>query len=164
MAKKANNYINMKLVIPSFIKGKKYYLYAHTRADKSEPFYFGVGTIDKNGYSRAIDKKKRNPIWKRIVDKTEYTILIIEESDNRQDMLNREIQYIALMGKKCNTSGCLANITNGGDGAKGYKVIWTEEMKDKIRLSNKRRIISDSTREKLRQALKKRGIINRKNG
>ncbi len=153
-----------RLVIPSFIKGEKYYLYTHTRADKSEPFYFGVGTLDKNGYSRAIDKSKRNPIWKKITNKTEYTVLIIAESDNREDMLKKEIEYINLMGKKCNKSGCLSNITDGGDGGKGYKVIWTEQMKDKIRQANKKRIISETTRHKLRIALKKRGIINKLHG
>jgi len=35
-------------------------------------------------------------------------------------------------------------------------------MKDKIRVANSQRVISEATREKLRIALKARGIINKK--
>jgi len=152
-----------RFIKPSHIKGKKYYLYAHTRDDKEEPFYFGIGTIDKDKYYwRATCHIKRNIIWKRIVSKLgKYNILIIDESDNKQDILNKEIQYIKLMGKKKNKSGCLANLTDGGEGLKGHSIIWTDTMRNKIREANKRRVISDETREKLRIALKARGIINK---
>lgn len=35
-------------------------------------------------------------------------------------------------------------------------------MRNKIRIANSKRVINDSTREKLRIALKARGIINKK--
>lgn len=152
--------IESKLIIPSCITGKKHYLYAHTRDDNADIFYFGVGTMFGNNYYRALDKYKRNLIWKRIVAKTSYTIFIIEESDNKKDILDREVQFISLMGRKCNKSGCLSNLTLGGEGMSGHKIVWTNEMKDKIRVANSKRGIKNSTREKLRVALKKRGIIN----
>jgi hypothetical protein len=35
-------------------------------------------------------------------------------------------------------------------------------MKDKIRVANSKRVVTEATREKLRLALKARGIINKK--
>lgn len=48
-----------------------------------------------------------------------------------------------------------------GEGMTGHKTIWTEEMKNKIRVANSKRVITEVTRDKLRLALKARGIINK---
>ena len=72
---------------------KKYYLYAHTRLDKNEVFYIGIGTKHKifygitNEYARAYSKT-RNNIWHKITKKTKYTIEIILESSNYQAIKN----------------------------------------------------------------------------
>jgi hypothetical protein len=139
-------------VLPSFIQGKKYYLYAHTRNDNGEPFYFGIGTVDRGGYYyRATCGKKRNTIWKNIVAKTTYTVLIIDEADSKQEMLNKEINYIALMGKKKDKKGTLANITDGGEGMRGHKAFeWTDEMRTAASERLKEREVKNSTREKHR--------------
>ena len=156
-------YIN-RLIIPFNITGtKKYYLYVHFREDKSEAFYIGIGSkYRKRDYDRAMCYKKRSEFWKKVCNKTRYSVMIISESDNKQEIINQEINYIKLLGKKKNKSGSLVNITDGGEGMSGHSVIWTEEMKNKIRLANSKRVISDSTREKLRVALKNRGVINKK--
>jgi len=88
--------------------------------------------------------------------------MIIAESDDKQEIINKEINYIKLLGKKKDNNGTLVNITDGGEGMCGHKIVWTDDMKNKIREANKRRVITDSTREKLRVALKNRGIINKK--
>lgn len=172
MAKKQNNYITTdniqleRVIIPSDIKGdKKFYLYVHYRKDKNEPFYVGIGTKYRSlDYDRALCFKKRSEFWKRVFKKTKYVVMIIAESDNKQEIVNKEINYIKLLGKRKDKVGTLVNLTDGGEGLLGHKVIWTEEMKDKIRKANKKRIIKDSTREKLRIALKNRGVINKRNG
>lgn len=149
--------------MPRNITGKKYYLYVHKRCDNEEIFYIGIGTLDRGKYYyRAMCHRKRNQLWKRIVNKTNYKVFIISESDNKEDIIKQEINYITIFGRKCSKNGTLANLTAGGEGLKGHKIIWTEEMKDKIRLANSKRVIKDSTREKLRIALKNRGIINKK--
>lgn len=154
-----------RVVIPSSIIGKKYYLYVHYRKDKNEPFYVGIGTrYRQNDYDRALCFKKRSLFWKRVVAKTKYVVMVISESDDKKDVINQEINYIRLLGKRKTNSGTLVNFTDGGEGLHGYKVVWTEAMKNKIRKANKNRIIKDSTREKLRIALKKRGIINKNHG
>ena len=89
--------------------------------------------------------------------------MIISESDNKQEIINQEINYIKVLGKKKDKTGTLVNITDGGEGLLGYSIKWTEDMKNKIREANKKRVISDLTREKLRIALKNRGTINKKN-
>jgi hypothetical protein len=154
-----------KVIIPFNIKGdKKYYLYIHYREDKQETFYIGIGTKHRpKEYNRAFCYKKRNSFWKKVVNKTKYSIFIISESNNREEIINQEINYIKLFGKKKDKLGSLVNITDGGEGCKGsLPRVWTEEMREKIRIANSNRIISEETREKLRQALKNRGIINKK--
>lgn len=151
-------------VLPSFIKGEKYYLYAHTRHDNGDVFYLGIGTMDRDKYyHRALCHVKRNIIWKRIVAKTGYTILIIDESKNLQDVIKREIQYIALMGKKKDKKGPLSNITDGGEGHKGHKIVWTKEMREAASERLKHRVVKESTREKLRQLIKERSFFGKCN-
>lgn len=162
---KLNNHpFSENLIIPSTLSGnKKYYLYVHYRLDKNEPFYIGIGTKHRNKeYYRALCFKKRNPIWHRVARKTKYDIMIISESDNREEIIEQEKNYIKIFGKKKDNSGCLVNITNGGDGGNGNGNIWTQEMRDKIKIANSKRVISEETRAKLRAALKARGIINKK--
>lgn len=159
-----DNPFSNRMILPSTIKGdKKYYLYVHYREDKMEAFYVGIATkYRKRDYDRAKCYRKRNTFWKKVVNKTNYIIMVISESDNLQEIINQEINYIKVLGKKKDKTGELVNITDGGEGMKGHRVIWTEEMKDKIRKANSERKIKDSTREKLRIALAKRGVINKK--
>jgi hypothetical protein len=160
---KNHPYIN-RLIIPSNITGeKKYYLYVHYRLDKSEPFYVGIATkYRKTDYDRAMCYKKRSEFWKRVSNKTRYNVMIISESEDRQEMIDHEMNYIKLFGKKKDKQGTLVNITDGGEGLRGHVTVWTEERKDKIRIANSKRVITETTREKLRAALKARGIINKK--
>jgi len=156
-------YIDRVIIPCDITRSKKYYLYVHYRQDKKEAFYIGIGTkYRKKDYDRAMCYKKRNNFWKRICNKTRYNVMIIAESDDKQEIINKEINYIKLLGKKKDNNGTLVNITDGGEGMYGHKIVWTDDMKNKIREANKRRVISDSTREKLRIALKNRGIINKK--
>ena len=65
---------------------KKYFVYQHIRDDKKSIFYIGIGkirtdnlaTTDKMKHYRAYSKQGRNPIWKRIVNKTSYTVEIVK--------------------------------------------------------------------------------------
>ena len=91
---------------------KKYYVYQHIREDKNEVFYIGIGTKSKqdlkyNTYSRA--------------SKTNWKFEILFESDNRKEVEQMEINLIAKYGRKCDKSGCLANLTLGGESNLGYK-------------------------------------------
>jgi hypothetical protein len=150
-----------KLIIPIDITGNKnHYLYVHYRQDIHEAFYVGVGTkYRKKDYDRALCYKKRSIFWKRIINKTRYNVMIIDESDNYQELLNKEINYIKVLGKKKENKGTLCNLTDGGEGCLGHSHSWSDEMKEKIREANSRRITKDSTREKLRQNIYKNNVL-----
>lgn len=82
-------------------------------------------------YSRAFTSCDRNIYWKNIVSKTGYEVEILLESDNYEFIKQKEIEFIALYGRKDLGLGTLVNWTNGCDGQNGYK--WTEEQKLKIK-------------------------------
>lgn len=99
----------------------KYYLYRHIRLDKNEVFYIGIGTITDNDikyrkFGRAISTYGRNGYWTNIINKTEYVVQIIYQSDNKEQIIKKEIEFIKLYGRKDLGLGTLVNMTDGGDG------------------------------------------------
>lgn len=168
MAAKKEIYIEAEERISSFLKSdnitnKKYYLYMHTRDDNDDVFYVGSGTLDKGKYYyRSRCCKKRNKFWKRVVLKTTFSVFVLYESDSKQEILDKEISFVSLMGRRNLKTGSLVNLTGGGEGMRDYKR--SEEMNKKVGKivaeANKHRKIKDITRERLRQAIKLRGIIS----
>jgi hypothetical protein len=129
---------------------KKYYLYRHIRLDKNEPFYIGIGkvssnikdySIDSEHYRRAYSNINRNKHWRNIAQMTNYTVEILFESDNRQLIIQKEIEFIALYGREDLKQGSLVNMTNGGEGRDGHKL--SDETKTKMSVSAKRNITID---------------------
>ena len=100
---------------------KLHYLYQYIRLDKNEPFYIGVGKRykSKNDFTRAKSTYDHNNICKLIINKTDYNIEILEESDDYYYIREREKELIAKYGKIFNGTGVLANFTDGGDGGNG---------------------------------------------
>ena len=152
-----------RLIIPSYISGtKKYYLYAHMRQDSGDCFYIGIGTKFRvNDYDRAINFKARNEFWKRIINKTRYNVIIVDESDDKEYIISKEIQYILILGKRKDNKGTLLNITDGGEGLKGHSVVWTDEMRQAASERLKTRVISEKTRQKLRENIKTRSFYGK---
>lgn len=121
---------------------KKYYVYQHIREDKNEIFYIGIGTKSKqdlrcNTYGRAYSKHIDNNIWLKIVAKTNWKFEILFESDSRKEVEQMEIDLISKYGRKCDKTGCLANLTLGGESNLGYK--HTQEAIQKISEKTKRK-------------------------
>lgn len=102
----------------------KHYLYQHIRLDKNEPFYVGIGTKynhDKD-YTRAkATASQRSSIWRGIVSRTEYKVIILHENNDYNIIKQLEIDYIAKFGQIIYETGSLCNITKGGDGKLGYR-------------------------------------------
>jgi len=102
----------------------KHYLYGHFRLDTNKFFYIGIGTKynhDKD-YTRAKAKgSQRNSIWRNIVKKSDYKIIIIFESDDYEVIKQKEIELIAQYGQIIKDNGLLCNLTNGGDGVIGFR-------------------------------------------
>jgi hypothetical protein len=115
-----------------------FYIYRHIRPDTNEVFYIGKGNnLDKRVslYSRAKCKNRRHDYWKRIVAKNNgvFTIEIMFECETEEQVNAKEIEFIALYGRKDLGNGTLVNFTDGGEGAKG--VVMTDEVKRKHSVS-----------------------------
>lgn len=68
-------------------------------------------------YKRAFDKTNRNIIWKGITSKTNYSVEIIWETEDRDNAADKETEFIKLYGRRDNGTGFLSNLTDGGDGS-----------------------------------------------
>jgi hypothetical protein len=104
----------------------EYYIYRHIRTDKNVPFYVGIGAKSKKDvkysyYNRAVSKSGRSNLWKNIVAKTDYTVEILLESDDYDFIKRKEVEFIKLYGRIDLGTGTLVNLTEGGEGCKGYK-------------------------------------------
>lgn len=98
----------------------KHYVYRHIRLDKNEPFYIGIGTQYRYSkaikYGRARKKSGRNKIWYNIYEKTNNFIWeILFESNDYEEIKQKEIEFIKLYGRIDLGTGILANMTDGGD-------------------------------------------------
>lgn len=134
------------------------YVYRHIRLDKNEPFYIGIsGRTDSNtNYKRAYNTKRgRNPLYTNIINKTDIRVEIVLDNLTYEEACIKERELILLYGRIDLNTGCLANMTDGGDGGLGYVMpesakhrikefqlslnkkgkpgrIWTEESKQKL--------------------------------
>jgi hypothetical protein len=104
------------------------YLYRHIRLDKNTPFYIGIGS-DSN-YQRAYNCTSRNVFWKRITNKTNYRVEIMLDDLTREEVCEKEKEFIEIYGRSNLGKGELCNLTNGGDGSNG--VLFDEARKKKI--------------------------------
>jgi hypothetical protein len=126
-------------------------VYRHIRLDKNQPFYIGIG----NEKSRAYDKRSRTKQWKNIA-KNGYEVEILFEDIDYEEAKKKEIEFIALYGKKSEKSGTLVNLTSGGDGTLGYK--HTEESIEKCRTAAKNQV--HTLESKLKIGLASKGEKN----
>ncbi len=125
-----------------------YYLYRHIRLDTGEPFYIGVGKVYKKDlftnnyekhYSRAFHKHSRNNYWKNIVNLCGYEVEILLESDDRDFIVEKEIEFILLYGRKDLKTGILCNLTGGGDGTRDI----SEEERKRRSIAMKGKLVGD---------------------
>lgn len=111
------------------------YVYRHVRLDTNKVFYIGIGS--DNSYRRAKCKSNRNIYWTRIVNKTPYRIDILFDELTPDEAKLKEIEFITIHGRRNLGLGTLVNLTDGGDG--GCGVIVSNETKEKIRQTSKKR-------------------------
>lgn len=99
-----------------------HYVYIHRRATDGRPFYIGKGKHKKrekiSQFARA-NEKKRNRIWQNVFKKHGLVIEIFAHCKDDKEAQQLEIELIAEYGRIDNKTGCLANMTDGGDGHAG---------------------------------------------
>jgi len=102
-----------------------YYVYAHYKADDPTglPFYIGKG---KN--QRELSQT-RNQFWKNISKKHGFVSKRLYENLTEQEAWDIETALIEQYGKLSDGTGCLCNLSNGGEGASG--VVHSKETKQK---------------------------------
>lgn len=113
---------------------RSFYIYLHRRDDTGAIFYVGKGTrTKKHQYQRAYELSSRNILWKRIANKTNYTVEIVADFFDEKHCFDMERELIALYGKRAN-GGTLCNMTDGGEGHVGLEK--TAETIEKLRAAS----------------------------
>lgn len=126
------------------------YVYKHVCDLNTEIFYIGIGS--GRNYARSNSVKNRNKIWHNYVNKYgAWHAEIIMDNLTHKEACEMEIRMIADLGKMCNNTGRLTNISNGGDRT-FWGVPMTDDRKEKIRQSNLGQKRSDETKYKMRIA------------
>jgi group I intron endonuclease len=128
-----------------------YYVYQHIRLDTNQIFYVGISRWNRQfKYKRASQRDKRNPVWKKIVTKTDFSYEIVFESQDLSLIKTKEIELISKYGKIIDGTGSLANITDGGEGTFGYKHTIENKLKHSVIMKGKKH--TEETKEKMRKA------------
>jgi len=154
-----------------------FYVYYLRRPDKEDPlwpgagqpFYVGKGSNGRMGdhrYEALFLKSKPGPkslktniihkLWRQGLDFTEE---IMFESLTEQEAHEIEIEAISVYGRKNNGTGCLANLTNGGDGVSG--LIHSDETRKELSRKSKEVWNDPEYRERMSRLLKGRPAPNK---
>ena len=122
-------------------------VYRHWRLDKNEVFYVGIGKEE----SRAFDFIRRNKVWKGIKRRTDVDVEIVARDLSWELACELEQLMIQEYGRIDLGTGCLVNLTDGGEGSFGIKQ--SQETINKRANSNRGKKRTDETRAKISQAL-----------
>jgi hypothetical protein len=131
-------------------------VYRHRKLGTQEVFYIGIGNIKYRPYSEY----GRNKFWHNIVNKYGYEVDIIFDDISWKEAKEAEILLIKLYGRRDLGTGCLVNMTDGGDGAVGH--IKSEYQIQKIIESNKNRVYTEEMKIKATEHLKTEDIAKKR--
>lgn len=109
---------------------KEYYTYAYLR-ENGTPYYIGMGHGNRIN-SRHNRKQGLVPL------PPEEKRIYLKKDISKEEALKHEIYMISVFGRKDLNSGCLINLTDGGDNppsAKGKKL--TDDHKKKLSQAHK---------------------------
>jgi len=121
----------------------RFYSYLWLRQDGS-PYYVGKGTGN-----RAWIRFSHN-----VHPPTDSKRILVFPMANEAEAFESEVAIIALFGRKDLGTGCLRNLTDGGEGAAGHQI--SETTRQKMSQATRGRVLSVEHRQRLSQALKGR--------
>jgi hypothetical protein len=139
----------------------KYYLYRHITSDSRIPFYIGIGkkhsysNTFESEYKRAFSKKRSN-YWHNIVNKHGVKVQILFESNNKDEILIKESEFINLYGRRDLKTGILCNMTSGGEFPSNLTPEKEVIRRNKIKAYGKTRIWEESTKKKISESKMKK--------
>lgn len=128
------------------------YVYRHIRLDKNEPFYIGIGS--SKYYNRAYRHKSRSDFWKRVANKGGHEVEILMDDLTWEQACEKEKEFIKLYGRVDLKTGCLVNMTDGGDGT--LNAIISEKTRKSVAEANRRRVFTDEQKEKMAERMRER--------
>ena len=114
-----------------------FYTYLWLREDGT-PYYVGKGKEDRGFTSDSHNVKcPMKNVVKGYIYETDEKRIITQIFDSEKDAFLAEIFLISFYGRMDLGTGCLRNLTNGGEGVAGC--VRTEAHRKKLSLSNKGR-------------------------
>jgi hypothetical protein len=124
-----------------------YYTYAYLRKD-GKPYYIGKGKGNRWNDGRGKNCK---------VPTDKSRIIKLKQNLTEEEAFKHEIYMIAVFGKKCNRTGILMNIADGGNAPpKMYgdaSPTKRPEVKEKIGATNKKRLKGRTVPNEVRQKI-----------
>lgn len=104
-----------------------YYLYQHTKKTDGSVFYVGIGSWD-----RAYQKSSRSKFWHSVVERHGFDVDVVRSFDNWEEACDWERLFIYIYGRRDLGTGCLVNLTDGGDGISNMHPDTKEKIRSKI--------------------------------
>lgn len=126
-------------------KLRNFYVYLHIKESDGTVFYVGKGT--KFRWSHVYDRTQH---WKNTAIKHGVICKIVAHDLSAEEALVLEKKLIASYGRQDQKTGCLVNLTDGGEGVVNY--VWTEEHRKKISEAGMGKRHTPEAKEKIRQA------------
>lgn len=126
-------------MIQKKLNDNNYCIYRHIKPC-GETFYIGIGNK-----RRPYKKSDRNKYWHNVVNKYGYEIQVLKSDLSWEDAKELEIVLISYYGRKDLKTGCLVNMTEGGNGTLGFTRVLPQEQKNKISLSLSKKVICTLT-------------------
>jgi hypothetical protein len=123
------------------------YVYVHKRLDKNCIFYVGIGS--SSNHKRAYQTDKRNDYWTRIYNLTDIEVEVLFEGLTWEVANYYEKYLIATYGRVNKGTGTLVNMTDGGDGVRGWVI--TEDGRK--RMSNAKKGFRPTEESKLKNKI-----------
>lgn len=105
-------------------------MYLHRNKTTGKVFYVGKGKC-----RRAWECANRSAFWSKTVRKYGHTIEIVLDNLQEWYAFELEAELILKYGRRNNNTGCLVNLTNGGEGESGK--VYTEEQRKRMSDSQK---------------------------
>lgn len=105
---------------------KIFYVYALYRERKQKPFYIGKGVGDRvdrhfRESNLRANTHKNNIIKKDLAAGKRIRIKLLAEDLTEAQAFKLEREWIAYYGREVDGTGCLTNLTDGGEGVTGHK-------------------------------------------
>lgn len=122
---------------------KNFYVYGYFRSDGT-PYYIGKG----------CGRRAWNPHKRNMLPKDASRIKILLDGMNEREALQAEVDFIALLGRKDAGTGCLRNLTDGGEGTCGRSYIPSKKHRANLSAAAAGCPKSSAHKENISKALK----------